>query len=210
MVGKETQSTSTGTFKTYDVWGSVRSGGDSTDPKQRYVASIGHVADDESGLTYMRARYYEPSTGRFVNQDLAMDGSNWFIYCSNDPVQAVDVTGMSGNWGQGIALFGILAAITALVSTYRASMLSRPMIISGLIFLAAWWGSSVLRNTGHESEDGYQQIVISSATFMGIATTLTYDWYKPVATSIGKEVVGVIAAYSLVLGLLLAIDVLQG
>lgn len=57
----------TGNWKTYDVWGSVRSGGSSADPKQGYVASIGHVSDSESSLIYMRARYYEPATGRVLS-----------------------------------------------------------------------------------------------------------------------------------------------
>lgn len=46
-----------GNWRTYGVWGSVRSGSATGDPKSRYVASIGHVADDESSLTYMRARW---------------------------------------------------------------------------------------------------------------------------------------------------------
>ena len=83
----------TGNWRTYDVWGSVRSGSATGDPKSRYVASIGHVADDESSLIYMRARYYEPATGRFLSQDPALDGRNWFIYCSNEPVASFDNSG---------------------------------------------------------------------------------------------------------------------
>jgi uncharacterized protein RhaS with RHS repeats len=41
----------------------------------------------------MRARYYEPWTGRFVSEDPAMDGLNWFVYCSNDAVGKADFTG---------------------------------------------------------------------------------------------------------------------
>ncbi len=39
------------------------------DPKLRYCANLGHNQDDESGLIYMRARYYEPASGRFVSED---------------------------------------------------------------------------------------------------------------------------------------------
>lgn len=42
----------------------------------RYCASLGHVADDEPGLVYMRARYYEPSSGRFVSEDSNKEGPN--------------------------------------------------------------------------------------------------------------------------------------
>jgi hypothetical protein len=51
------------------------------------------VTDDESGLVYMRARYYEPGMGRFVSEDQAMDGTNWYSYCSNEPVDRADCTG---------------------------------------------------------------------------------------------------------------------
>ncbi len=82
--------------RTYDVWGGVRSttnpdayGG----PKARYCANLGHVQDDESSLIYMRARYYEPWTGRFVSEDPGRDSRNWFIYCGNDPVNMIDGSG---------------------------------------------------------------------------------------------------------------------
>jgi hypothetical protein len=43
----------------------------------------------------MRARYYEPGTGRFVSEDRARDGTNWFSYCGNVPIVFVDE---SGHW----------------------------------------------------------------------------------------------------------------
>ena len=82
--------------RSYDAWGIVRTGASTGDPKGRYVANLGHVQDDESGLVYMRARYYEASSGRFVSEDPAMDGANWFGYCGNSPVARVDANGKSG------------------------------------------------------------------------------------------------------------------
>lgn len=80
--------------RSYDVWGGIRSGSATADPAQRYCASLGHRVDNESeGLIYMRARYYEPWTGRFVSEDPGHDGTNWFIYCNSNPVNLVDVTG---------------------------------------------------------------------------------------------------------------------
>jgi RHS repeat-associated protein len=71
--------------RSFEVWGSVRSGAAAGGPKGRYVANLGHVQDDESGLIYMRARYYEPESGRFVSEDKANDGSNWYVYALNSP-----------------------------------------------------------------------------------------------------------------------------
>jgi uncharacterized protein RhaS with RHS repeats len=51
------------------------------------------VQDSETGLIYMRARYYDPNLGRFVSEDQAGQGGNWFIYCAGDPVNKVDPSG---------------------------------------------------------------------------------------------------------------------
>jgi RHS repeat-associated protein len=79
--------------RSYDAWGSVREGGATGDPKGRYSANLGHKADDESGLIYMRARFLEPQSGRFISQDPHFNGSNYFVYADNDPVGKVDRTG---------------------------------------------------------------------------------------------------------------------
>ena len=86
--------------RSFDAWGALRTGNATGDPKGRYVANLGHVQDDESGLVYMRARYYEASTGRFVSEDPSTDGINWFVYCGNDPVNFVDRSGTfkAGEW----------------------------------------------------------------------------------------------------------------
>ena len=54
----------------------------------------GEYYDAESGYTYLQARYYDPEMGRFISEDPAMDGENWYVYCGNDPVNMVDPTGM--------------------------------------------------------------------------------------------------------------------
>jgi hypothetical protein len=51
------------------------------------------VQDDESGLIYMRARYYEPWSGRFVSEDPKNHGWNWYAYANSNPVNFVDATG---------------------------------------------------------------------------------------------------------------------
>lgn len=79
--------------RSYDVWGSVRSGATTGGPRGRYCANLGHVQDDESGLVYMRARYYEPESGRFISEDPAMRDRNFFIYASSNPITACDYTG---------------------------------------------------------------------------------------------------------------------
>ena len=80
--------------RSYDVWGSVRSGNVTGGPRGRYCANLGHVQDDESGLVYMRARYYEPGSGRFASEDPAGDGTNWYIYAASNPTNGTDPSGL--------------------------------------------------------------------------------------------------------------------
>lgn len=54
----------------------------------------GEYTDTESGLVYLRARMYDPETGRFVNEDPARDNYNWYVYCSNNPIVFVDPFGL--------------------------------------------------------------------------------------------------------------------
>ena len=82
--------------RSYGAWGEIRQGSTTGGPRGRYCGSLGHVQDDESGLVYMRARYYEAASGRFLSEDTAADGQNWFVYCSNVPTCATDVSGRAG------------------------------------------------------------------------------------------------------------------
>ena len=40
-------------------------------------------------------KYYDSSTGRFITEDPAQDGLNWYSYCAGDPVNAVDPWGLT-------------------------------------------------------------------------------------------------------------------
>ncbi|MEM1485861.1 RHS repeat-associated core domain-containing protein [Oscillospiraceae bacterium PP1C4] len=53
----------------------------------------GEYLDKETGEIYLRARYYDPATGRFGAEDPARHGLNWYTYCSGNPIALVDPTG---------------------------------------------------------------------------------------------------------------------
>jgi RHS repeat-associated protein len=59
----------------------------------------GHVADPDSGLVYMQARYYDPVVGRFLAADPItpsggdLYGFGRYIYVNNNPVNHVDPNG---------------------------------------------------------------------------------------------------------------------
>ena len=53
----------------------------------------GEYTDSETGLIYLRNRYYDPTLGRFITEDPIKDGYNWYVYCENNSVMFVDPTG---------------------------------------------------------------------------------------------------------------------
>lgn len=59
----------------------------------KFVGQLGHPSDDNTGLIYMRARYYDPAAGRFASEDAAFKRQNWFVYYSNNPHNRTDFKG---------------------------------------------------------------------------------------------------------------------
>ena len=55
------------------------------------------TGDELTGLTYLRARYYNPATGRFTQEDVIYDdGFNLYAYCDSNPVIYCDPSGFAG------------------------------------------------------------------------------------------------------------------
>ena len=87
----------------YDAWGKVSE--NSTDKDTQNIAEInpiryrGYYYDSETGLYYLKSRYYDPAVKRFLNADgLISTGiedvcKNMFAYCKNDPVNMADSSG---------------------------------------------------------------------------------------------------------------------
>ena len=70
--------------------------------------------DSETGLYYLKSRYYDPITGRFLNADMYCDtqsnifGTNMSGYCNNNPVNQIDPEGTDAYWvqfGNAVRLF---------------------------------------------------------------------------------------------------------
>jgi len=61
--------------------------------------------DFETGRTYLRHRSYDPTTGRFTQEDPIRDGLNWYTYCYNNPIFWVDPSGLFGEPAQSFILY---------------------------------------------------------------------------------------------------------
>jgi RHS repeat-associated protein len=81
----------------YDAFGLPRFTYEVTANDRRFT---GEQRDSDSSLYYLRARYYDPATGRFLGQDPLMGSTgnpqlqNRYAYVNNNPVNAVDPSGL--------------------------------------------------------------------------------------------------------------------
>ena len=81
---------------TYDAWGKVLSTTGSLASTLGTVQPFryrGYVYDVETGLYYLRSRYYNPEWGRFINADALIKG-NLYCYCKNEPIKKNDPDGL--------------------------------------------------------------------------------------------------------------------
>ena len=84
----------------------------------------GYYLDDETGLYYLNARYYDPEIGRFISPDSidyldpeSINGLNIYVYCGNNPIMYVDP---NGNFivSIGVSLTLICAAVLGISLIY--------------------------------------------------------------------------------------------
>ncbi len=113
----------------YDIWGNVLS---QTEGMNNPFTYSGEVYDPETKLYYLRARYYDPSVGRFISQDTykgQVDNPlslNRYTYVSNNPLRYTDP---SGNNGVAVTLGGWVATgIEAIVAV--------PVVVAGVVWSA--------------------------------------------------------------------------
>ena len=88
---------------TYDSWGKlISTTGTATIGTLNPFRYRGYIYDTETGLYYLKTRYYDPEVGRFINADATdvlllpyhhSTQYNLFAYCNNNPVNDIDDDG---------------------------------------------------------------------------------------------------------------------
>ena len=117
--------------------------------------------DKEIDLYYLQTRYYDPSCGRFINQDdtIYLQGTyllnnaskNLYAYCMNDPINKIDEKGTSARWV--IASCKFLYADLDLISDDRLGatmlVLNGGNVYTAFHETAQILASDQLQNDGH-------------------------------------------------------------
>ena len=134
----------------------------------------GYYYDEETSLYYLKSRYYDPVTGRFITIDdisyidpETINGLNLYAYCGNNPVMAVDPNGNKWwnpfSWFNHISnigkiIIGAVAFIGAVALTIATGGALAPMFITLGVTLAVGTlmggFSSVISSGGDWSQFG--------------------------------------------------------
>ena len=142
----------------YDAWGSCKvfdaQGNDITYKENDETRAVyknelgnlnpfryrGYYYDVETGLYFLKTRYYDPETGRFINADSIaflsaafINGTNLYAYCCNNPVMFYDPmgTGRIKNFFKKLGKVILGAVLYAVGASLAVSTLPLALIPGG-------------------------------------------------------------------------------
>ncbi len=200
----------------YDAWGNHKvvdaNGNEITD--STHIGNLnpfryrGYYYDTETGLYFLKTRYYDPEVGRFLNMDSvryadpeSINGINLYSYCGNNPVMGYDP---DGTWSW-TGFFNVVAAVAVVVAVTAAVALTAgaaafavgastaviTTVTAGAVVGGAVIGGLEIAN--QIEENGIEDIdvgKVATQTFMGSVTG------AGIGFGIGKFIAGGAAALS--------------
>ena len=188
----------------YDAWGNHRvldkDGNEITDPdhigNQNPFRYRGYFYETVSGLYYLKSRYYDPETGRFLTPDSieyldpdTIGGLNLYAYCNNNPVMFSDPEGHMPKW-LAWTLSGLAIATGLILSATGVGG-----IVGGVLIGAgagALINGYVTEAAGGDFFAGYVGGAISGA-LCGVGAGLAGIAFNTATTLAGASVIGEIA-----------------
>ena len=141
----------------YDAWGNHRvldkDGNEITEfdhiGHQNPFRYRGYFYETVSGLYYLKSRYYDPETGRFLTPDSVeyldpetIGGLNLYAYCNNNPVMFSDPEGHDWKsfWNGALKIISgigsVLVGVTKFISTGNA-------VLSTQMALQTWMAHDI-------------------------------------------------------------------
>jgi RHS repeat-associated protein len=98
--------------------------GSSTPPTKDDILFTGKDYDEDTGLYYFGARWYDAELGRYVSRTLLpRDKEHSYLFCGNNPMSLVDWTGLKGEgWALGGMILGGVVLGIAVAATFPYSL----------------------------------------------------------------------------------------
>ena len=117
----------------------------------------GQEFDSETGFYHLRARHYAPSLGKFLSRDPIgySAGTNCYSYCSGDPINASDPSGLIEPEVIQIEVQAVPAVAAGVQLAKQAAKSPYPYIkVGGLVLLGAYSSFKVGQQIGYAFQSG--------------------------------------------------------
>jgi len=127
------------------------------DPTYRYT---GQAFDDDTGLYYYGARYYDPELGRFTQADTMVPSAaipqtlNRYAYCGNNPLKYVDPTGHDFGLTELIITVVVCAAIGGATAAATGGDIGKGILFGAIGGLCGGGGAVIGAAAGATSAVG--------------------------------------------------------
>lgn len=137
----------------YDAFGNTTSYAEQVVNRFRYA---GEQYDSVTGQIYLRARYYDPSIGRFMNEDTYggqiddPQSMNLYTYCGNNPIQYIDPC---GHWKKDVHYTLTKTIVLSNMNTYITEQ-----SLEIKVYKKDKWGKVLLDKNGEKVIDRKRQI----------------------------------------------------
>ena len=155
----------------YDEFGSLLQSQETDANPFRYVGKYGVMYEDDE-LYFMRARYYDPTVGRFLSED-PLWNTNLYPYADNNPIIGIDP---SGELSEELQLVGMQFWETA-------GSLSDGL--SQMPTLGSMWLTEILPELAMEWSIGYvedskklNELLLQEAQLRAAKSNDFWDWVK--------------------------------
>lgn len=192
---------------TYNAWGNhkVLDSNGVENTQTTFIGNInpyryrGYYYDTETGLYFLKTRYYDPTVGRFISMDdvayidpETIGGTNLFAYCNNNPVMNSDPTGHSAIL-TGLIIGAIVGAIIGGVYGGITAAANNQNVTAGIL-IGAFAGGIMGAGAGVASVY-LAPVLVGQAAIVG-GTTFSTGAALAIGTSIAfsSGVVGGVAA----------------
>lgn len=179
----------------YDAYGVMLGGNPtSTSPAATNLLYSGEQFDTDLQQYYLRARYYNPSNGRFNRIDPFAGNSSdpqslhKYIYAHNNPINSIDPTGM-----MEFSIGGLVSAVTT-----RAILISSIYIGSNTLYNVGSFATADKISKNHYEPSGRWITSMAGLAFGFGPAGGVFGVTTARGTSTGRAIVGVIGGCGLV------------